>query len=779
MLLRTRIQTLTVAVLCWVISVPAFAEPVPLDRAPSMSGEIEVNYAPSDGEVSGTNPPAFVWLPHDGVEQWQIQYSPGEDFEHDDTVIVSALSMTVHIPGETMAPGPWHWRYGYEGDDGAVWSRTRSFTIPDDATAFPFPDMEDVLANIPETRPRVYHSAEDVATIRANEDGKLDWLVEPVVRAAERALAEDAPLFEEPLPWSEYGENQRDVYNDNWRRMRPYTRGMEICARAYLFTGDERFAAEAKRRLMHFMTWDVDGPSSVYWPTELGMDIAEHAPRTFDWIHDTLTEEEREICLEVLGKRIRQINEMHRSRPFEARPLSSHPGRMVGFAVEGSIVLAHEIEDAPDWLEYTLQVLWSVYPAWGGHEGGWHEGISYWSSYMRRMTQVVAELDRLGVALKDKPFFQNTGYFGLYAAYPHRPARAFGDSYEHTVTGGFGSLLYRLATMYDDPILRWYADEMDAEPEGPAAYSIWRPDMEAKAPVELPQSRVFHDAGWVAMHSDLANPRDTVFLLMKSSPFGAISHNHANQNAFVLEAYGEALAISSGYYHTYGNPHHRDWVWHTKAHNGILIDGEGQVIRSPRSRGRIIEHIEQGDWAYALGDATEAYGGRLDKALRHVVFLRPNVFVMVDELVADEEAATAQWLLHAHEEMALDEAAQRMLVSRGEAHLRVQFLTPEAMEFSQTTGWDPPVERPEDGPPQFHFTASTTEPATKTRIVTVMTAYREGEVDALPEEITLVDAVGGTALQVDGVLVLIRDPEAGEVRAGGQATREPAAVLVP
>jgi hypothetical protein len=269
---------------------------------------------------------------------------------------------------------------------------------------------------------------------------------------------------------------------------------------------DPRSAAEAKRRLLHFMTWDVDGPSSINGPTELGMDIAEHAPRTFDWIDDTLTEEEHDLCIEVLGRRIRQINRMHRGRPFESRPYSSHPGRMIGFAVEGGIVLAHEVPDAPQWLDYTLQVLWSVYPAWGRSDGGWHEGVSYWTGYMSRMFRVVAELDRLGIPLKDKPFLRNTGDFGLWAAYPDRPTRAFGDGYEGRVGQAQGDLMYTLSSLYDNPYYRWYAEQMGGGPTGPESLHVRRTDLEAKPPDDLPLSKAFYDIGLVAMHSRMAEP---------------------------------------------------------------------------------------------------------------------------------------------------------------------------------------------------------------------------------------------------------------------------------
>ncbi len=755
------------ATCCWMGMQSAAA--IELDRTPEQN---EVSYAPADASVSATNPPAFVWLPSGDVDRWILEYSQDAAFPDDAAIRVSDLEMTVYVPDAPVASGQWHWRYGYMDDDAPVFSRSRAFTVPEDATLFPLPDMDDVLRAIPDTRPRIFVAPEDVARVRANPE-QYDWLIGPVTRDAEAVLERDEPLFEEPLPWDDY-EDWRSVYNEAWQSMRPYTRGMETCARAYLFTGDTRFAVEAKRRLMHFMTWDVDGPSSVYWPTELGMDIAENAPRSFDWIYDTLSEEERAVCIDVLGRRIRQVNEMHRGLPFESRPYSSHPGRMIGFAVEGGIVLAHEVEDARDWLDYTLRVLWSVYPAWGHTDGGWHEGISYWGSYMRRMIRTVTELDRLGVPLKDKPFFRNTGAFGLYAAYPNRPTRSFGDGYEHGVSSGQGNLMYNLASLYSNPYYRWYADMSGGGPAEPQALYIHKPELAGKPPADLPQSMAFHDVGWVAMHSDLAKLDENVFVLFKSSPFGAISHNHANQNAFVVEAFNEPLAISSGYYHLYGDPHHREWVWHTHAHNAILVNGEGQKTRSALSRGRIMEHIEAGDWAYTLGDAVEAYDGRLERAWRHILFIRPNVIIIVDDLAAADDAATFQWLLHAREEMALDAEALTATVRQNQARMNVRFLTPDALAFAQRSGWDPPLTR--DAPEQFHFSASTIEPAETMRFVAALTPYREGDEETLPA-IALIEAQGGTAVAVADRLALIKDPGADAVRAGDMTSQAAATVM--
>ena len=747
------------------------SSPAGLDRPPDAG---EVDYFPGDGVVTSVNPPPFVWLPPEGVDRYRLAVSRSPEFPSDETLVWDDLGMTVHVLKEELEAGKWYWRYGYTENERAYWSREREFSIAKDAVSLPFPETEDVISRVPESRPRMYYSPEVVEELRAGPEGRLGEIVEETVQAAEDVLAREEELFPEPEPWED-SEDSRRRYVEAFREMRPYTRGMEVCARAYLFTGDERFAEEARRRLMHFMTWDVEGPSSVMWPGELGMDIAERAPRAFDWIYDTLTEEERAKCIDVLGRRIGQINRKHRSMPFESRPFASHPGRMIGFAVEGSLVLAHEVPEAREWLEYTLKVLWSVYPAWGGEDGGWHEGVSYWGFYLRRMSWVVAELDRLGIPVKEKPFFRNTGWFGFYTAYPGRPQRAFGDAYEEAVDGWFsrhvGEILYNFSTLHQNPYFRWRAEQHGAGAAGPVAVSVYDPEIEPKSPEDLPHSRHFADVGWVAMHSDLADPDDNIMFLMQSSTFGSVSHNHANQNAFTLDAFGEALAISSGYYQTYGSGHHAEWVWETRSHNSVLVDGEGQTPRSREARGEIIAYEENGDWCYAAGDATAAYEGRLGRFVRHVVFVRPDYFVIIDDLEGPGERAKFQWLLHARERMAIDEQRSRVTAGKGEARLRVEFLKPATVSLSQTSGWDPPLPRPEEAPPQFHLTASTVAAKDRARFVTVLLPYRNGAEDDLPE-VRLLESQGGVAVAVGEDRVLWKEEGADEVRAGADTGRQ-------
>ena len=785
----------------------SFQYPLPaqgLDRPPSAG---EVNYAPEDGDASATNPPAFIWLPVKGEDRYIIQYSRSRSFNPSQTTTVRDIDMTVHIPEEVLEPGTWHWRYGYNDGGTDRLSRARRFEIPETAVHFPLMPVDEVISRIPRHRPRLYFSPDLVREIRSDDKGLYNSFTVPVIEQAEEILTMNEPLYREPDPWP---EDYQEIYIHEWRTMRPYTQRMVTSALAYLYTGDRRFAEEARRRLMNFMSWDVNGPSSTIWPTELGMDIAENATPVFDWIYDALSNEDRRICKEILTARMVQINrDVHRARPMESQPFSSHPGRMVGFALEGGIVLAHEAPEARDWLDYTLKLVWSTYPAWGGDEGGWHEGISYWSGYMRRMVRVVHELDIYGIPLKDKPFFRNTGYFGLYAAYPERPTTAFGDGHDTPLGTATGIVTYMASNLYDNPYFRWHAEQVSDGPSGRKAIRIFNPGLEARPPLpgELPQSRVFYDVGLVAMHSRMSDPDNNVMMLFKSNPFGAISHNHASQNAFIIEAFKEPLAISSGYYRSYGSPHHSNWIWETKAHNSILVDNQGQVPRRRDSRGKIIDYIENGNYVYTAGDATDAYGGRLEKFHRHVLFVRPGYFVIIDDLQSSGQESTYQWLLHTTNAMQVDENSNAVISTSGDARLTARFLTPGNLEFKQHTGFDPRVINAETAPDQFHLIASTTDPAVAQRFVTVLWIDRAGEygspsywdlqrtgggqmrllanrgikdqalLDNIQQNAELIDAKGGIAVRVGDDLILWKERDSRRVRAAGTSSRESMTLL--
>lgn len=139
------------------------------------------------------------------------------------------------------------------------------------------------------------------------------------------------------------------------------------------------------------------------------------------------------------------------------------------------------------------------------------------------------------------------------------------------------------ARTHQNPHYPWHAEGIAVPLAPPGAYQLslhlkWLLPPPARPPRDLPQSLHQRDISWVALHSDLAEGKNNVMVQFKSSSFGSFSHSHADQNSFVLEAFGRPLLIDSGYYPWYGSPHDMSWTRQTRAHNALLVNYKGQGV---------------------------------------------------------------------------------------------------------------------------------------------------------------------------------------------------------
>lgn len=710
-----------------------------------------VRYAPAESSVSQLDPPAFVWLPVEGAKLYTLQYSRDAAFPAAKTTSVTC-PRTIHVPRQTMGSGRWYWRFGITDEKlgGKIFSRVRAFSIAADAAAVPFPDVKQVVAKLQGVRPRDFIRVEDLQRYRDLAAGPLKQYVQNMKADCDRAYL-DQPLLPEPAFLPKEGQERIVAYLNTFRSTRPFNGGMVACATVYLLTGEEKYGQEARRRLLHLASWDPNGSTNLFHNDEPGTELVRVMPRVYDWIYPLLTEEDKQKVRECLKARIPQVYKMLVDKPFEIHPYESHAmDYYIGDLLEACICMAGEIP-VEEMLEYDLQQLWSpFFPPYGGDEGGWCEGPAYWqwstATFLRDFTLVQ---QNCGVDLTRKPWLQNTPYFKLYCNPPYDKLSPFGDG--QSGGPGAGDIMYKLGTALHNPYALWYASQQNAKPYGLDRFLFYNENDQGKPPSDLPQGRCFDDVGLACMHNDLAHGADNVQFLMRSSPFGSISHAYADQNAFALSAYGEPLAIASGYYPYYGSPHHTSWSWETKAANSVLVDGQGQNTRDWNARGRIVKFATSDYAHYALGDATEAYGGRLKRFYRHALYLRPvaagdePVVILYDDLVA-QKPVTYQWLLHALEQMQVDEAGERVELKRGAAHLRVQFLTPQGLKFSQTDQFTAPPEA-EKMPNQWHLTAQTTAPAPARGFLTVLLPYRVGK-EAQVAQVKLLDKPGWAALEI-------------------------------
>ncbi len=486
---------------------------------------------------------------------------------------------------------------------------------------------------------------------------------------------------------------------------------------------------------MHIASWDPNGSTSLGNNDEPGKDLIQRMASVYDYVYPLLSEPERKVVRRCFSIRMHQLYLGLKRLPFEVNPFDSHAmGSYLDHLTEACIAMAGEL-DVEEPLEYCLMMLWApFFPPYGGADGGWSEGPGYWgwsvADWLRDFRYVE---QATGVPIHQRAWLRNTGYFELYGNPPYSKLSPFGDGSD---TRGNGDVdMWELARTFHNPYFKWYADQLKYRPHGLLAFLDYGQEVAGKAPHDLPQGRCFNDVGLACMHDYLWDGEKNVEVLMRSSPYGSISHSYADQNAFVLSGYGEPLAISSGYYPYYGSPHHRGWTWQTKAANSIGVDGEGQQIRDWNAKGRIL-HFESNDYYhYALGDATAAYRGRLQRFYRHILYVRPldsemtPIVVIYDDLISRKKS-TFQWWLHALEQMRIDGASQSVEIKRNQAQLDVRFLAPISLRFSQTDQFTIPPEGDADQyPNQWHLTAETTEPSESCRFLTVFFPHKVDQRD--------------------------------------------------
>jgi hypothetical protein len=760
-----------------VTAVLSAAQMADLDRKP---GAREVSCAPADGNKVISNPSAFVWLPVAGVKRYVLQMSRARGFPAGAT-IQRECDICIEVPRQTLEAGQWFWRYGVvTGSNAApVFSRVRAFEVPANVARVPFPDVRDVVRRLSAMRPRLVLRPGDAEKFRAQARGEMSWAAEPVLKSAKAAVGR--PLMPEPAHLPQRGDPNRGVaINAAYLQFRRVTDRMDVCAEAYLLSGEQRFGEEARRLLMHLIGWDPDGSTSFASYDGFATHIVRACSRTFDYIHPLLTDAERAKCREVLAVRMAQLYRGLREIPFECSPFRSHTmGFYVPDLTEACIAMAGELP-VEEMLEYCLLQFWSpYYPPFGGEDGGWTDGPYYWGWYWNVYARLCAMIERAtGAAVGERPLTRNAWQYKLYGNPPYSKMSPFGDG--QSFPADRPQTMFVLGAWLRNPYALWYAEQFKFRPGGLMAFLFQPGDLKPRAPDDLPQARCFRDAGLVAMHSALADGARNVQVLLRSCPLGSISHGYADQNAFVLHAFGEPLAIASGYYDMGNSPHQRAWARLTKAANCITVDGEGQPVQDAGARGRIAAFASNDYAHYAMGDARAAYAGRLERFDRHIVYLRPRdgdeaMVVIADELAA-AKPARFQWWLHALEKMQVDDARATATIQRGAARLRVLFLAPAKLRLEQTGKFPVAPNEAVKGktyPNQWHLTAHADEPATRRQFLTVLLPFREGGEASLPS-VRLLECRNCRAIELRTArarhVVMLRDAdrtglmEAGDLR---------------
>lgn len=533
------------------------------------------------------------------------------------------------------------------------------------------------------------------------------------------------PFPDEPQTYGDPApRNRTSEKADIWRAAQDTT-GLvagvaEAAAVIWIVTGEQRYLDKAKEWLLRSTEWSLDGSNWAQGPGPGGTDIFYNdeahfrlwrkLPLVYDQIRDQFTDEERAILLAHFRERGRQSVEFIKRARTErlvynslaVRP-ASHPVRFMPMTGLTALALWDDLPETREWWEFAHRFYREQFPPWGGDQGGWAEGAAYWRGNMEHAAiqdALLAIGDPLAYGTR---FWRNTPYFPVYTVQPY-PATTFGDlsnAGRFNLEPAMAEFLIHLARVLDDGYLVSYASLLTDRRPPPAEAGLgqlnrmyptsveflFRNFIASDRPVpaprplsDLPPYRFFEDIGWVAMHSALGDPQRDIHVTFKSSPYGSFSHSHADQNAFVLSAFGENLALASGYREWHNSPHHNGWTRLTKSKNAILIDGEGQKPQDMAASGRITRFETGPRHMIATGDATAAYAlmqpaGQVRAVLRDLLFVDQR-YLVIRDYVETADPSAVSWLLHGEEPIRWEGARAAAFNRAGRAGLTTRLVTP-------------------------------------------------------------------------------------------------------
>lgn len=774
----------------------------------------EIGYRPADSSTVRMNPPSLTWLHETAAHTYTVQWSRRADFS--DATTTTYLPFNVHTHSAPLAQGQYFWRYRFTDKSGkdSNWSVTRGFTVPSDAIEFPMPTRAQQRERVPQAHPRLFMRPEDLPRLRELANGRDAAAFARLRTEADRYIADG------PTPEPEHLGSATDKENKElikyWWPNRTQTekacREAETIAFVYLFSGEKKYGEAARKWILHLASWNPDGPTNFRLNCEAGKPMLYRLPRAYDWAWDALTEADRGQVQAVMLRRAEDAwnsGEVGRGVGHLNRPFSSHGNRTWHKLAECAIAFLGEIPEAETWLDYAVNKFYAAYPVWSDDDGGWHEGVSYWGGYMSKaVTWLQFANSALGIDGFKKPFFAQVGDYPLYVAPPGSPNMGFGDlSFRpppqswggfieyflragNSVVGQASSLSSNAGFQPDaasNPAApagkrpasphsqdaratnagywRWWTEQWQMRGEGGLMGFLYNANLPplppAKAPTDLPPSKIFHGIGVASLHTTLLDSANDVHLLFKSSPFGSQSHGHNPQNSFQLNAYGETLLTTCVYRDLHGSRFHTRWAWSTVAHNAVLVDGEGQIPHSATAMGRIVDSRLTPEWDYVEGDALAAYGGKLTRARRKIAFIKPDLIVICDDLAAPKPVSY-QFMLHALSPFTVDENAGRLSAKQPKASVTAQYLSPTPLKFRQWDGYNPPPDR--EFPNQWHVEAGTEAKLSELRMLTVIVPERAGHSATWrAERVESKSAVGARVLR-DGktTTLLFRNTDQGE-----------------
>jgi hypothetical protein len=468
--------------------------------------------------------------------------------------------------------------------------------------------------------------------------------------------------------------------------------GARICYNALVaYLNDDAEARDAaKAALLTVMKWPTWAPpwfpahgQPTYYPAgEFTAQIA----FAYDLLYDRFSPQERAVIREGLMQK--GIVPAYREYVLDDRVLSN-TSNWISHSVSGALLAATAIAgdgENPDLDLYTNGLLSKLEGHLAGSylaDGSYGESISYHEFDLETMAPALIALERVfGLDYWSRSHVNDSLWYPLSTlATPISGCLDMGDTHCPA-----GHTIAPVVAESHNPVLHWYEDHF-----APASIEdfLFSDDALQSEPPKASGSRYFPNKGAVVFRTGW-NPHDAVLLFRAGPNF---NHNHADQGSFLLRALGENLVTEGGYADYYKDPYYDSYFKQAEGHNTVLIDGdpESQTIADTltfpalHQYPRIVDTVLSAAIDGVTSELQQVYGGRLQRFVRCIVFVKPDYMMVYDELVPNGRAAF-DWLLHLPDVSRVTTDAATALYSGNAASLAIRFFSPVTLKLRLDNG---------------------------------------------------------------------------------------------
>ncbi len=659
-----------------------------------------LRWRPVDKFVTYDNPPLFTWPVIPMAKEYTIQLSQKEDMSEIKYEYKSDSSF--YAPQHTLDKGVWYWRVNGTNMNGTTeWSEIKRFRIAENAAESIIPDADTMAANISVAHPRLWFNNETLKEYRdAVSKGDAKVAYEELKKTVDATLSVvDAKDPNEDFYYPENATSGEKTVIKN--KLKTYalekTTNMYQSAFVYMIEDDIKYAEKAIKLLEAISEWDQSGFSGYKTHDQVHRDVAHKCSIVYDWLYNLLTDAQREKVVKMIKERVETMYvPLMLQHPLDELPYDSHGTTASKMIFTICFALMHDVPEASDWFE-NIQPFYYKVQGWGGEDGGHANGTGYANGSLKAEDTARHDLVYTSTGYKswggEAEVGETPNKYLMFFMSNGAPVGSFGDDETIPPIRETVSLTRYIvgAVRYNDSANKWASETRGTKPyiKEPMLLKYFNNDVESIPPFDMMNTYHDRDIGWIAMKSDIIDPWHTA-LHFKSSFWGSYNHSHADNNGFMLYAYGEPLAVSSGYFDYYYSDHDKNYSHQTLAHNAITHDGgKGQTVGntnpegSINSKGKITGYLHGDKFNLASGNAERAYPD-LDKADRYLIYLKPDYVIVIDELSANDDTPTQfEFNLKGFSKYEVDKEEQTAVMTQGRAKLYATFQYPKAADIEE------------------------------------------------------------------------------------------------